>query len=495
MSGLRVEPRVSLSQGYTDNVGRASTRGGSMVTSVGLGLNASQNTSRLSFSLNYLGRTNYYWNAPTSGYNGTWNNQLSASGRAMLYDDFLFVDADARIVLLPTSVTAPVLAYDPTNFGVNPETLREFRTFSLSPFIRGKVFGNFANYELRYRALTSNQFSSFGPTVREEHKVSGVLSNGSEFNRLRWSWSGDQLLRTFRDGREQTRVNSTVNVSYPMPGYPELRFGASALFDRVEFLDVDGKDYGFGWGATIDWTPSSRTQVSMGAFDRYFGRTGYFRGVYRSGQSVFNVNFSKDILTSTNDGLLYYNPLDSTTIGTGSTLGYSNPLTNTQLVTALLGPQGIVTLLYGAPSDVYIYDTRLTAGLTVASRRTTIAASGFVSERTFSTSRPLTLVDPRLGVLTTTTQQATELRQRGLSLNVTHRVNNSETLSGYLLHSRTQFQTAVPTSIQMTTLGGTYGIRLNNKSVASITLRHTTGRNNGSDFSENAIIGTFDTRF
>ena len=127
------------------------------------------------------------WRASASDNSNDLYHNLNASGKAELVEDFLFVDADARI-----SQELISLLGSPADPAVNANNRATTGSYSISPYIK-KRFGTFADAQARY-TLSGALFENDVASDLLGNELVASINSGSRFSALNWG-----LNYSFRD--------------------------------------------------------------------------------------------------------------------------------------------------------------------------------------------------------------------------------------------------------------------------------------------------------
>lgn len=278
------QPSVGARATYTDNVNqRATNSQDALILSVapGFGLR-SKGSRRVQASLQYgLSAVNRFGGDTD---NDLFHN-LNAVGKAELVEDFLYLDASARvsqelISLLGSTADASTNSSNRTNVG----------TYLLSPYVR-KRFGTFAHAEVR----TTASGAIFGDSAASNSSVRALtanLSSGTRFDDLNWALDYSIRKANNRNTRDTTFERASVHLGYALSR--KFRVFGTLGQDKNDYLSstsTDGSSYSVGFG----WSPSRRTNLEASVGERYFGRTFSLSGSHRTRLSRWNVRYAEDV--------------------------------------------------------------------------------------------------------------------------------------------------------------------------------------------------------
>jgi uncharacterized protein (PEP-CTERM system associated) len=217
-------------------------------------------------------------------------SSLTATGKAELKEDFLFVDANARI-----SQQLLSLFGSPADAEINSSNRAAAGTFSISPYIQ-KRFGNFAEGLARY-SLSGGIFgdnaagnSAAANSLRDSFSAS--LNSGTRFDTLTWG-----LNYSYSHANNKGISNSTFESATATLGYALTRkfrvFGTLGQ-EWNDYFSNTGTD-GSSWSAGFGWSPSRRTSIEASMGERYFGSTYSLSASHRTRTSTWTASYSEGL--------------------------------------------------------------------------------------------------------------------------------------------------------------------------------------------------------
>jgi len=220
-------------------------------------------------------------------------HNLNALGKAELVEDFLFLDASARVSQELISLEGAL-----TEAEISDENRATVGTYTVSPHLR-KRLGTFANAQARYTA-SGAIFENDVAANSSVNEYTAALTSGTRFNDFNWS-----LDYRYREAHNRDYADSTFERASATLGYALTRkfrvFGTvgDEWNDYLSTTETDGSFYSAGFG----WAPSRRTSVEVAAGERYFGNTWNVSARHRTRASNWNVSYVEDI-SDTTDFLL-----------------------------------------------------------------------------------------------------------------------------------------------------------------------------------------------
>ena len=483
-------PSIGAAATLTDNASqRANNAEGSLIIGVTPGFSlVSKGSRRVQASLQY-GLTDVVRFGGADDHDIFHN--LNATGKAEVVEDFLFVDAYARISqelisLQGSSADATTNSRNRTNVG----------TYLFSPYIRQR-FGTFAEAEVR----TTASGAIFGNNSAADSEVlafSAHLASGTRFNDLRWALDYSIREASNRNARDTTLERASLYLGYVLT--PHFRVFGTVGRDSNDYLSstsTSGSSYSVGFG----WAPSRRTNLEAAIGERYFGRTYSLAASHRTRQTQWQIRYAEDVSDITQQLLtatsaVYYDcgtsiqkaGPDGQPPSAGCT---SRPITAGEIIATImtrypgttaktLQDLGLASL--ASVSGIYILKS-LTAGVNWDVGRLGFGVSAQDTRRLYQV----------LG--------DAEDHIRGVAGSVTYRLAPQTTASAALALTRTTFDTALAGGISreedVTSLSVGMTHRFSPRLTGGVSARHTQRDSsvaNGS-YDENAITATANMQF
>jgi uncharacterized protein (PEP-CTERM system associated) len=279
----RITPRVEVRQSYTDNVYLTErNRKSDFFTTISPGMAVTGEGARLKLSFDYS--LNYDAYLREDSINGFRQN-LVGTGTTELLEDNLFVDFGAFAGQSPGLARGQVSAVDRRLPGNN--TTQTY-SYNFSPYWRSR-FGSWASSEARYRFTQVFSRSNSSQTVNSAntlsdsnvHQISGFVTSGENFNRLRWRL-GAEHVETQRAGDSNSNVQ-TINGSSTtlrrdtidlQPSYVVNRWLSllgTVGYEKIESGNTARDLSGEFWNTGFRLTPSERTSFELTYGKRYNG--------------------------------------------------------------------------------------------------------------------------------------------------------------------------------------------------------------------------------
>ena len=402
---VSIVPRVSVIETLTDNVGLTHAgQQAEQITEIRPGIHISSEGRRLKGYFDYsLSKIGYAQNSSPSQL----QQALNTSGTLEAVDNWAYLDFSGSISQQAISAFG-TQSIGNTSINANRAEVSSYR---ISPYVRGRL-GDLANYEARYSRAGTNSDAAAGSGASTADGV--VKINGdSTFRNLGWSADASQQTINYSAGRPTADDRLNLGLSYAIT--PQLRVSAKAGREANNYTSFDKKSYGTS-GFGVNWALSEMTRLSASRDHHSFGDTHRLSFEHRTARTVWKFTDSKDILVTTGIGGI---------AGLGSIydLLYSqfaslepNPTARAQLVNAYLQANGI------SPNVVAI-SSFLPAAVSLERRQDLLfALLGVRDTLTFIATRS---ESSRLDTLSTAVDDLSNsslVRQRGFSVNYTHRL-------------------------------------------------------------------------
>ncbi len=387
-------PSVSARTELTDNVGQAPD--GQKESAVILGATpgftlTSEGFRRLQVNVSYfLSGVERIGEKNTSS---DLNHNLGARASAELVDQLFFVDAQANVSQVLTSLLG-----SPGGGTLDTGNLTTVGTYSLSPYLT-KRFGTFASGLVRYTSSGALFQNNSGSNINS-NTLTAALNSGTRFNDLNWGLHYSLRDATVHDGGNNQFEHYDATLGYALTR--KIRAFGSVGYDNNDYPSLT-KTSGPSWSAGLGWSPSRLTSMDGSVGHNYFGNTYGAHFNHRTHFSTWSIEYSEGVndvsqqLLQGSDSVIWTCPGNTTEVNTSLTTppsaGCSNPLTLGQFIAVgqALGftqPQ-LVQLLFNAgilntSLANGVYDLKsLRGGVTWTKRKNTFGLSVFDSKRIY----------------------------------------------------------------------------------------------------------------
>lgn len=469
-------PRISTSVVATDNVNLSATdRQSDVYLQISPGLRLQSNGGRIRGSLDYS--PSFYAYSQASDKNRV-THALTASLMAEAVENWAFVDVNANasqqsISALGTQTVDPAL-------GGGNQT--QVLTYSVSPYIRGKFWGN-TNYEFRLRAGESRTESSTVSDSRSELALLN-LSGATWVPSLGWASSLQHQVDDFSAGRRTTADRFRGTLTYALtPQLGVSAFGGYESSDQVGTARLDGETHGLGF----NWRPTERTKLTGEREQRLFGNTYSLSFEHRMPRSVIRYGAGRDVSSGLNNSTssvvsaydLYFAQFASIE---------PDPVKRQALVNSFLLANGI------SPSST-VGGGFLTSALTLQRRQDlSVGLIGVRSTITFLLTRTNS---ERLDGSSASSGDLAAfggVEQRAFSVNMAHRLTPISSLNLLLSEQRNSGNnTSLSTKLRLVSL--TWSSKLGPQSSVSLGARHSVFDSSTAPYDETAVTGLFSVQF
>lgn len=259
--GSSFTPTLTASTSYSEAKGRATAQQDSQfITQISPGFRWARRAGRLQGSIDYTLNARFYSKQDEADAR---QNALAASLRGELIEDWFFVDGRASIAQeAVTPFGRPVTASPAAN-----DNATEVRQFSLSPYIRGRVFGT-AVYEARWTAARTRGARTTGSI--SDTDTASISLNSAAVSKFGWGLAATHQRVDFGSGANS--ANDRINAQVTWAVDVELRLGLTGGRESTDIVGGTSQSYN-NWGWTLRWTPSPRTDLSVLSERRYFGNS------------------------------------------------------------------------------------------------------------------------------------------------------------------------------------------------------------------------------
>jgi uncharacterized protein (PEP-CTERM system associated) len=289
----QITESVSASETYTSNVNYSTTSNstGDFATSVtgaiqisGQGARARLNGSIGATAIVYANETQNNSFAPT----------VILAGNLEAIEKFLYIDAQANISQQFFS------AFGPQPGSIVNATGNRYtaQTYSLSPYIQGRIGGTNLTYQVRDDNVwtLSSQFGN--ASVDAPSTYLNQLHGSLNAPAAPWGWTIEYTGTRYAPTNGDTLGSYTVQVGRGIAIYqfdPQFQVSARGGYesDRFPLQSSDGVIYGLG----LQWLPSDRTQVAGFWEHRFFGSSYSATVNHRLPRSSLAFSFARGLNT------------------------------------------------------------------------------------------------------------------------------------------------------------------------------------------------------
>ena len=255
LAQLRIEPSVSVSETFSDNVDRDPDGEGdeAFITEVSPSIALRWNTGRLTATVDAGLAVQHQTKGDDEGIEVL--PEAAGLGSAELWREHLFFDASA-------AASTELLNTRNQDTESNRSIIQTYRA---NPRLLGK-FGSFADVETFYQftqVIDEGGGSNTGDDIgdEQEHEIGATLSAGPDFTRIRWALSGTASEAERENQPNVSRREGLLNLEYIV----DRTFTVLGGVGYQEFDDGDATNEVSGviWDAGFRWRPGPRTDVTV----------------------------------------------------------------------------------------------------------------------------------------------------------------------------------------------------------------------------------------
>lgn len=477
-TGLVLQPTLSVSETFTNNVGLERSRDAraDAITDISPGLRLSSRAGRIIGSLDYALHGLVYARRSSAS---EVQQALSAKGTVEAIDNWAYVDASASI----SQQSVSALGTRSVDRNLADGNRSEVSTFQIAPYVRGPL-GSFANYVLRWGWTGSNSGDSSAKSTSND--VSLVLSSGAAaFRRLGWSLDATRRSSEFgnRGSQDSTRFNGRLNFAVT----PEFSLLAGGGRERNDY-GLSGQQSTTNWSGGFRWTPSERTRLEMTREHRFFGNAFNIRFEHRTPRTVWTFVDSQDVNTTAggNGANSPQSVFDLLFAGFASRV--PDPVQRTAVVDAFLRNNGLTRSSLangGFLTNATSIQRRQNLSLALIGVRTTVLLS--------SSRNDARAADPtanNAGDLS----GGRNLHSTGFGANVSHRLTPLSALSADLSQTRNS-STVDDRKTRLRSLTTTYTTRLSKQVDLSVSARRSLFSSAVEPYTESAVVASLRVQF
>jgi uncharacterized protein (PEP-CTERM system associated) len=286
-----IEPRVSVSQTFTDNVelSDANKRADS-ITQLSAGIRAVSDGGRIRGYFDYSLSKALHARATEKS---STTNALNAFGTAELVDKWAFVDVNGTISRQSLSAFG-TQTLEPTTSNANSTEVANYR---ISPYVRGRALGTL-NYEARYTAAITRTKSNTASDI-DQTDASFRIGSDSVPGKLNWSVDLSSQDTEYSLGRDVQADRLRLVLNYSIN--PQLGVYAIAGRESNNYASFNKESHGSG-GAGVNWAVSDRTRLGAEAENRFFARTHKISFEHRTPRTIWKYVDGKDVTTNAGQG-------------------------------------------------------------------------------------------------------------------------------------------------------------------------------------------------
>ena len=291
--------RLSASAGATEtytsnaNYSERSLAEGDFVTSISGVLNIRGEGARLKLNGSIAGTGTFYVG---QSQNNSFAPQVSLAGTLEAIEKFAYVEARASV---SQTFLSPFGA-QPANLANATQNRYTQQTYSVSPYIQGVLGSSNVSYSLRddnYWTVASS-FGNSSANVPNTYSNNLVGSMSSPVNP--WGWTleysrfyYDNGIKDVADVGQGATTTQIVRLILPYQIDPQLQISARVGYEKDQFPLRTTQDTIYGAG--LQWSPTSRTQVGGFWEERFFGSSYSANINHRLPNAALSASFSRGL--------------------------------------------------------------------------------------------------------------------------------------------------------------------------------------------------------
>lgn len=478
VQGVRVVPRFSVSETWTDNLAlRSTAKDSALITTLSPGLSMSSSSGRIRGALDYALNGLLY--SKTEERKGHVQHALTAQAHVDVVENWLLIDGGASISQQTMSAFGVVA---PNSGAGRPgQNTTEVATISLSPSVKG-VLAGLVSYDARVNIGESWAKDS---TAGDSRNTNGSLSfsgiGGGIFN---WSASLASTASYPGTGRSTNTQSATGSLSLmPDPDFRGSLTAGSERSDLSSSASSSSSTYGFG----ASWTPTQRTSASLDWQRHGYGNTHSLSFQHRMARSVWRISDSQSVSKPGAQGAV------------GARSNYElfflqfasiepDPVKRDLLVRAFLAANGL------NPDAIITTGFLSNTNSLTRSQNASVALEGVRSTVTFGFNRSINRrLDPTASAADDLSR-SDRVMQRGWSLSLAHRLTPESSVNLTLSQQASRGDNA-QLATDLKSIIASWNARLGGRTSLQLTLRHIGFDSLTQPYTENAVLATLTRQF
>lgn len=473
-----IVPTVSVVETYTDNVSLTpdAAKQSDWITQVIPGISIAATGARLKFNATYNPEVTYYAR-------GQQDNQVyqrgSAFGNAELADQLLFVDVGANVDQYNVSLQGPLTTSNVNTTGNRATATSVF----LSPYLIHD-FGSTVRAEARFTYSVANSDDTSELSNSMADRIDLRLASGPGYKLLTWDVDySKETIDYETQGDTDIEVIAAKARRLITPTVGLLAQGGYEYYKRGIIPPTEGPS----WSAGIDWTPSARTRLAATAGQRFFGNAYSFDFSHRARLTTWGAGYSESVTTTRSE---FFIPATTSTVGYLDTLFLSrfpDPVARQKAVEEFIARTGLPP---GLDAPINVFTTQLFLV------KTWNASAGILGVRNVLIANLFGLTSEGLaGDFVLPTAPNTSI-QTGTSLLWNWRMtalNDWKLAAAYRRNESPN--TGEIAYVTHVTMGLTRHFQPRLSGSLNYRFQQNDSNFSGSDYTENAVIATLQTRF
>ena len=327
---ISIEPRISVSERFTNNVALASSgKKSELVTQISPGISLRSNSGRLKGTLEYSLNEIVYGRGTSARQS---QNALSSSAVLEAVDNFAFIDFSGSISQQSISAFG-LQSTDGSSINGNST---ETSTFRLSPYLKGNL-GGVADYEARYGWTSSKSGASAASdilTTDASLRLSGSVSGGP------MGWSADTSSQKAKYSLGRTVQSDRLGGSLSYAFTPQLNASLLVSRESNNYTTAANESHGSA-GLSVNWRLSDRTTVAAQLENHNYGQSHNISIFHRTARTSWRFSDSREVSNSpAQSGVTSLGSLSDLLFNQFTSLE-SDPLKRVELVNRFLQENGL----------------------------------------------------------------------------------------------------------------------------------------------------------
>ncbi len=293
------------------------------------------------------------------------NPRLQANANAELYERLAFIDLSATATQNAID-SLNVSGIDNLSNNTNRTTTYNYR---ISPYLKSR-FKGIADTELRYTYNELNHSeNNLSDTSSDEFSLS--IASGPEF--ADWSWRINASDKSTDNSQGEVSQFSSANLFLGYQVNRQWQINGTVGTESNDFSSVQSSQDGSSWDVGVRWTPSARTQLEIGAGERFFGTTKRLSLTHKSKRSVLTASYTTALT-------------DSTTLLSNQVVFVATDEFGNFIPHPVTGDPYLITLDLPSIGLSTFVDERFALSYSIRGRRTTLTLSADMSDQTYQDS-------------------------------------------------------------------------------------------------------------
>jgi uncharacterized protein (PEP-CTERM system associated) len=285
LRGWIVQPSIGMELTHTDNVSlQSKNKDSGLIVRTSPGILLQGQSARARAYVDFrLQQVDY---AQGEGQDRI-QRSLNGTANLELLDNWLFIDLGGRIARQAISAFGTQASGSDS---INSNVV-ETSSYQAAPYIQGRLFGD-ADYFVR---LDNTWYSAQNGPMRDltMQSVQANLSGNTGMRLLTWKLAADAQHTKYSNNAKNESDSLRGTLTYMVD--PQLRFTVIGGQESNDYVDFKQQTSSItGWG--LEWAPTERTQLAWTQEDRYFGQGHNFIFTHRTPNTAWRLSDSRDVM-------------------------------------------------------------------------------------------------------------------------------------------------------------------------------------------------------